>query len=171
MELVVVIAITAILSAIILFAVSQYVNKGKDSNIYGNMAILIPAGEVWYNGNNNGNSNSDSYTDFCNAGQNGNSVIRNVISQVPQNINGDCYANPIDTSNWGTTSTVGNPGGICCNVDSSLGQSWVACVREFTNSANAYCVDSRGIKEEMCNSSCTDALKQCPDPVSQTTCN
>jgi prepilin-type N-terminal cleavage/methylation domain-containing protein len=157
-ELVVVVAITAILSGIILFTVTQYVYKSKDSNIYGNMTILIPAGEVFYNGN--GSSYNDGVASFCNP--NKNSVIKNVIFQMPINNVGDCYYSSSDSSTWGTTSTgsgSGNPAGLCCYA---LSQSWVACASEFNDSSKAYCVDSRGMKEDMSNSLCNNTLVQCP---------
>ncbi|MCX6719908.1 MAG: prepilin-type N-terminal cleavage/methylation domain-containing protein [Candidatus Staskawiczbacteria bacterium] len=58
-ELMVVLAIIVVLSSIILFSVTQYINKGKDANISANLAVLVPAGEIYYNGN------SNSYEGFC----------------------------------------------------------------------------------------------------------
>jgi len=148
-ELVVVIAIIAVLSGIILFSVTQYIDRGKDSNISGNLAVLIPAGEVFYNGN--GNSYNDGNASFCNpTPPNGNSVIKNIIAQMPQEPDGaPCQGgDSSDPSTW--TSTL-NPAGVCCYAES---QAWVACAQEFTNSSNAYCVDSRGIKKEISNEDC-----------------
>ncbi len=157
-ELVVVVAIIAVLSAIILVTTTQYISKGKDSNIAGNLAILIPAGEVFYNGN------SNSYTDFCEPESN--NVIKNVISQMPKNINGDCYYDPVDTTTWATTGRgegAGNPAGLCCSVDPNTGQAWKAWARDFLNSENVYCVDSRGMKEDVEENSAFDSsLYQCP---------
>jgi len=142
-ELVVVICIIAILSGIVLFGAVQYINKGKDSNISGSLAVLIPAGEVFYNGN------SNSYEDFC-----GSVVVKNIQAQMPPNSSGDCLSGPTP--------------GICCDDEK---ESWAACAREFADLDRAYCVDSRGIKEEICNSSCTSSLTQCPDPATQTNCS
>lgn len=144
-ELLVVIAIIALLSGIILFSAKLYINKGKDSNIFGSLVTLIPAGEVFYNGN------SNSYEGFCD--QSINSVIKNIISQSPQNNTGNCAS---DT----------NLAGICCNVESVYFQAWAACAREFADNTKAFCVDSRGVKKEMDNSACTsgiDGITQCPD--------
>jgi len=132
-ELIIVVAIIAILSGLILFSVTQYINKGKDSNISGNLSVLIPAGEVFYDGN------SNSYTGFCDLGVNGNSVLKNAIIQMPQNLNGDC---------------TDNVAGICCYA---VSQVWAACAQEFVDTSKAYCVDSRGMKEEIDNSSCTSS--------------
>jgi prepilin-type N-terminal cleavage/methylation domain-containing protein len=118
-ELVVVIAIIAILSAIILFSISLYINKGKDSNTAGNLAVLVPAGEAYYSANNN------SYAGFCTS-----SVVNYAISKIPD----------------GTT--------LYCHVATPNYDAWAACAKEFANSSNAYCVDSRNVKEEVANTYC-----------------
>lgn len=59
-ELLVVIAIVGVLSSIILFSVTQYINRGKDASIQGNLVILVAAGEVWYDHN-----TPNSYEGFC----------------------------------------------------------------------------------------------------------
>lgn len=170
-ELIVVIAIIAVLSGIILFSVSQYISKGKDANIYGNLTVLIPAGETYYNVENA--ENSDGYTDFCNPQVN--SVVKNAISQMPQNPNSTtgCYNSDSAAADWTGTSNIA---GFCCYVESDptvKGDSWASCVQEFSNTLKAYCVDSRGMKEEMPISDCSQAgltvpnaavpLLQCPD--------
>ncbi len=141
-ELIVVITIIAILSAVILLSVTQYINKGKDSNISGNLAVLVPAGEVYYNIENA--AYGDGYTGFCDPDKN--SAIKNAISQMPQNPTGDCLG--------------GLTPGLCCNVAPD-GDSWAACAQEFTYNTQAYCVDSRGVKKEILNSSCTSAIVSC----------
>ena len=138
-ELVVVIAIIAALSGIILFAVSQYVNKGKDSNISGNLAVLIPAGENFYDGN--GGSYNDGIANFCNPSDN--SVLDNVLDQIPKH--------PLGQGSCDS--------GICCKAES---QAWAACAREFADDRKAYCVDSRGMKKDICNSDCSDTFSVCP---------
>ena len=137
-----VIAIISVLSGVILFSVTQYINKGKDSNIYGNMAVLVVAGEVWYDGNRN------SYSGFCDPAQN--SVIKNSIAQMPENQSGYCYSG-------------NNLAGLCCAVASD-NNSWAACAREFTAPNNVYCVDSRAMKEEIPDSNCSfiNTTFQCP---------
>ncbi len=126
-ELLVGIAIIATLSAIILFNVVQYINKGKDASIKGNLVILVPAGEAYYGANN------DSYTNFC-----ASSVAVNALAQIPSSQNKKC------------------------NVDISTGNTWAVCAQEFTDNTKAYCVDSKGIKEEINNSACIPTLFVCP---------
>jgi len=72
-ELLVVIAIIAILAAIVLFGATQYINKGKDAKVKGNLAILITAGEVWYDKTSNG-----TYEGFCDS-----ETVANTLSNVP----------------------------------------------------------------------------------------
>ncbi len=137
-ELVVAIAITTVLSGVILFSITQYISKGKDSNIFGNLVILIPAGEVYYNANGN------SYDGFCSS-----SIVNNTKAQMPVNSSGNCY----DTL---------NPSGVCCNDVTSFSDAWAACAQEFTNPLMAYCVDSRGVKKEIDTTSCDNDITQCP---------
>lgn len=170
-ELIVVIAIITVLSGIILFSITQYINKGKDSNIFSNLTILIPAGEVYYNGN--GNSYNDGLANFCDPSSlSGNSIIRNAISQMPdQSYGAPCYDGTIPLP----YALNLNPKGVCCYAQS---QSWAACAREFADSTKAYCVDSRGAKGDMCKSSCnqvgltdiTTGSMQCPNLAEQTNC-
>jgi len=142
-ELIVTIAIIAVLSGVILFSVSQYINKGKDSNVAGNMVILIPAGEVYYNGN------GGSYEDFCDPEKS--SVLRNSYSQMPVNpLNGDCIS--------------GLTPGLCCNV-SYNNNAWAACARKFSDPSQAFCVDSRGVKKEICNSYCNEEITECSESL------
>ena len=138
-ELLVSIAIVGILSGIILFTITQYINKGKDSNIAGNLAVLVPAGEVYYN------SHDSSYEGFCDS-----SVVKNAISQLPKNsLSGECY------------DGLNNLAGLCCHVDYINGNKWAACVRKFSNTSVAFCVDSRGVKREIEKSECTNTITQC----------
>lgn len=167
-ELVVVIAIISILSGLILFSVTQYINRGKDSNISGNLAILIPAGEAFYNSN--GNSYKSDSASVCDPKTN--SVLKNAISQW-ENQSGDCYAQPNDSTQWKATGNgigKGNPAGICCN---STEDAWAACAREFTNPDLAYCVDSKGEKHEICDSSCeafSNGATVCPEAATASSC-
>jgi len=133
-ELIVVIAIIAVLSGVILFSITWYINKGKDSNVSANLAVLIPAGEVYYNAN-------DSYEGFC-----GSSVVDNAILQMPVNEASSCYT--------------ANPAGICCSVGCG-GNCWAACAIRFLDPNSAYCVDSRGVRKEISAEYCQGAITEC----------
>jgi prepilin-type N-terminal cleavage/methylation domain-containing protein len=151
-ELMISISIIAVLSAIVMFSVTQYVNKGKDSNVSGNLAVLVPAGEVYYDIENT--NNGDGYNGFCLSG----SAV-NAFKQIsiPTELV-DCSNDP-------------NHPGICCNVEPSNQNAWAACAQEFTNNNKAYCVDSRGIKNEICNSHCTSFIYQCPNEADLSSCS
>jgi len=138
-EIIVVIAIISILSGIILFSVTQYINKGKDSNIAGNLAVLVPAGEAYYN------ARPNSYEGFCES-----NVVNNAKEQMPVNLSGSCY----DPST--------NPKGVCCHVEDTYHQAWAACARSFADDTKAFCVDSRGVKKEIPYNSCTNNIIECP---------
>ena len=89
-ELIVVIAIIAILYGIILFSVTLYINRGKDANVSGNLAVLIPAGEVYYN------AYPNKYQGFCSS-----TVANNAFLQMPPGTIHNCaenYAN--DYQGW-----------------------------------------------------------------------
>ena len=79
-ELLVTIGIIAVLSAIILFSISQYINKSKDAAIAGNLSVLVPAGEVYYDhnsGNGYGAGDENNPNSFC-----GSSTVKNSFSQI-----------------------------------------------------------------------------------------
>jgi len=138
-EVVVTLAIISVLSGVILFGVNQYISKGKDSNIYANLATLVPAGEVFYTGN------SNSYEGFCDPDIN--SVLANILLEIPPNPLGICD---------------GNAAGLCCNVATPYNNAWAACAVKFSDPTYAFCVDSRGIKKEMPKNSCSEDITQCP---------
>lgn len=143
-ELVVVIAIIGVLSSIIMFSASQYINRGKDSNVAGNLAVLIPAGEAFYN-------IANTYIGFCDAGS---QALMNAWQQIPKP--GVLSVCSLDASH----------AGLCCKVASD-GTSWAACAQQFTETTKAYCVDSRGIKRQItvdaCNAITSATIVACPE--------
>lgn len=124
-ELVVVITIIVILSSIILFTVNQYINKGKDSNVKGNLVVLVASGEVYYNGPGGNSYRAQDGNDFCSS-----TIVERAFSQISSD------ASPL------------------CNVNFE-GDKWVACAKLFADNSKSYCVDSRGVKEEMDADQCT----------------
>jgi len=131
-ELLVVIAIIAILSAIILFSISQYINRSKDASIAGNLSVLVPAGEVYYdhnNGNGYGNGDENCNDCFC-----GSSAVENSFAQITSEKH--CLAS---TNAW-----------AACAIKFT----------DNSEGAKAFCVDSRGIKKEIA-SGCA-AITVCP---------
>jgi len=53
-ELIVVIAIIAVLASIVLVNVTQYINKGKDSAVIGNLSSMVTNAAIYYDDTNNG---------------------------------------------------------------------------------------------------------------------
>ena len=140
-ELIVVIAIISILSGMILFSVTQYINKGKDANVQSNLAILVPAGEKYYD------ASGQSYSGFCDPGTSG--VFATIISQMPD-------------LPRASNCSYNNKKIPCCNGGVTA-QSWVACAQEFSDSNYAFCVDSRGVKKEICSRDCKADITSCGD--------
>ena len=143
-ELMVTIAIIGILSSIVLFSVTQYINKSKDTNVIGNLAVLVSSGEIYYNSNQN--VNGTGYVGFCDS-----SVVENAFSQMPVNKDGTCYG--VD----GIANS--NEASLCCSANED---AWAACTSLFADSTKAYCVDSRGIKKQINRAYCISSLTQCP---------
>lgn len=80
-EILVVIVIIAILASIVLYSARQYINKGKDATIKGNLVVLVTAGELWYDRNNS------SYAGFC-----GSDAVKRALDQIPSVV-GDKHCN------------------------------------------------------------------------------
>ncbi len=90
-EMLVVIAIISLLASFVLYSATQYINKGRDATIKGNLAILITAGELWYD------KNDSSYTGFCVSG-----AVTKALSEIPTaDADKHCYVNSSNTA-WGT---------------------------------------------------------------------
>lgn len=147
MELVVVITIIAFLSSAVLFSVTQYINKGKDSNIQGMLVTLIPAGESYYNIENL--QYGDGYGGISGPGFCESTIVTNVVSQIS-------LRDPLEIC------TDAEQPGLCCHV-SGDGSAWAACAQLFTDPNLAFCVDSRGIKKEISKDDCVRNIDFCPD--------
>ncbi len=142
LELLVTIAIVATLSGLVMYAIVVYINTGKDASVRGNMVILIPSGEVYYNVN---TIEKETYRGFCES-----NVIKEVWKEIPRSsANMSC-------------PPAGNPiiPGICCGV-SELGNAWAACAMLFTDSDKAFCVDSTGHKKDIEKGQCTGGITTC----------
>ena len=116
-ELIVVIAIIAVLATIVSMTVMNYINKGKDSAIKGNLATITIKGTVYFTTNGN-------YTNFCN-----DSTVLSAINSAKL-----AYANPVVDS---TDCASGTVGGIAV---------WAACSRLKSANAY-FCVDYTGAKK------------------------
>lgn len=112
-ELLVVIAIIAVLASIVLVNVTQYIAKGKDAAIKGNMGTILTNAAIYYDG-----QSPSTYVGFitgtsCNAGSTTFTAPRVAITNA-----GGTVTCPGSTATaWCTTTTL-NQGGTWC-VDST----------------------------------------------------
>jgi prepilin-type N-terminal cleavage/methylation domain-containing protein len=126
-ELIVVIAIIAVLAAIVLVNVTQYITKGKNSAIEGNLTSLLTNAAAYY----------DATSTF--AGFENNIITGCGISTT---------AGPIYTAIKNAGST------LVCEVNSNtgtVGSTWCGCallnVTTGVQAGTVFCVDSTGVKK------------------------
>ncbi len=126
-ELLVVVAIIAVLAAIVLVNVTGYINQGKNAAIKGNLATVLTNGAVYYEANGNyGTSGAASPvttgTNFC----------TNAYFTAPSN------------------AIVAAGGSSFCSV-SAIYDKWCACSTMKTTTAevagSTFCADSTGYKK------------------------
>ncbi|MBI2050091.1 MAG: type II secretion system protein [Candidatus Staskawiczbacteria bacterium] len=88
-EMLVVIAIIVVLASFVLYNVMQYIDKSKDATLKSNLAVLITAGELWYD------RSSSSYVGFC-----GSTAVAKALSEPPPVSSSDrkCNVNPEGTA-------------------------------------------------------------------------
>ena len=115
-ELLVVVAIIAVLAAIVLINVTSYIAKGKDAAIKGNLATILINGAVFYDA-----ASPSTYVGFitgggCAAGNNTFKAPRDAAAAA---------------------------GGTVSCPDSTVS---AFCVRSILNGGGSYCVDSTGFK-------------------------
>ena len=147
-ELVVVIAILAVLAAIILANVMYYQTASKNAAIRANLVQLIPAGVAWFESGRLGTGNYvGTYQNFCNINPSyGNPAWISVRSAI--------YAikliNPVCMCDIGLSCT-------------SIASKWCACSAE-AGTTDTFCIDSSGYKGESilsCGARCYNGGGQC----------
>jgi prepilin-type N-terminal cleavage/methylation domain-containing protein len=128
-ELIVVIAIIAVLAGIVLVNVTGYINKGKDSAIKGNLSSLMTDAAVvmdTYSSFNNSAANS-----VCGAG--GPWTAIGAAINAAGGTSATCLNN---TTNWCASSVMKNNGSNSFCVDSS-GKKGEGITASYTCAANA----------------------------------
>jgi prepilin-type N-terminal cleavage/methylation domain-containing protein len=122
-ELIVVIAIIAVLAAIVLVNVTQYITKGKNSAIEGNLTSLLTNAAAYYDATSTFNGFQNNTTTGCG------------ISTA---------TGPIYTAIKNASSL------LTCSV-STDGASWCGCaplnVTTGVPASTVFCVDSSGVKK------------------------
>jgi prepilin-type N-terminal cleavage/methylation domain-containing protein len=135
-ELIVVIAIIAVLASIVLSNVVKYIGKSKDQGIKSEMNQLGIQASVYFE------KNGD-YSSFCDAPE-----IQPLLQRI-----GDFAGLPPECNNgvvhWK----------VCCRQAAS---SWAACTELIVYNTKAWCVDNTGRREQIDNSDCKNSMSVCP---------
>ena len=128
LELLVVMAIIGVLTAIVLLAINDARNKGSDGGVKSNLAGARAQAEVFYNSN---TANPETYLGVCNNGiVGGEATIGFMV---------DAAAEAVGLSTYGINTT-GSLATATCNTNAT---SWAAEVP--LRSGGMWCVDSTGI--------------------------
>jgi prepilin-type N-terminal cleavage/methylation domain-containing protein len=135
-ELIVVIAIVAVLASIVLVNVTKYINKGKDAAIKGDLSTLATNAIIYYDDTSKGNGDYSGFTADTTIGCN----------------------SPISTA-------ITNAGGsLVCAETATTGAAWCGCSQLKDDTTKYFCVDSTGARKEStttCTTSCTTASPDC----------
>jgi len=127
-ELIVVIAIIAVLAGIVLVNVTSYINKGKNAAIKGNLASAI--------------TNAASYFDLTPAGTGATFIATSPITNITSAI--------VSAQGSGGAVVTGNST-LAANV-----QQWCMCTQLIPISGTvSYCVDGTGNKVENATGACS----------------
>ena len=141
-ELIVVIAIIAVLASIILVSISNYNYRAKNAAIKGNLANLLRYGSVYY-------SNNVNYDGFCNDPKA--LTFLNAASKV-------AIPNPAAVCQCDTANCVSAKAWCAYSLSFAPSQG-----RTDATSSKVFCVDSTGAKKEGWLALCLNGA--CQDPV------
>lgn len=131
-ELLVVVAIIAVLAAIVLVNVTRYINEGKDAAIKGNMATILTNMAVWID---------DNGTYVVGAGGAGNEFELDATYDTPQD-------------------AIVDIGKTVINGVKDTNDQFCACATLYATGGTAtYCIDDTGYKKQTvtaCGTRCAD---------------
>jgi len=125
-ELIVVISIIAVLAAIVLVNVTQYINKGRDAAAKGNLSTLLTNGAIFLDttvANGGGGGTYDGWTS--------NTTLYGTVVSALTSAGYTSFTANCDTASCAATAT-----------------KWCAAIQEKTIATYYYCVDSSGNKVE-----------------------
>ena len=155
-ELIVVIAIIAVLAGIVLVNVAGYTAKANDSAAKGDLDSMLTDSSVYFDSN-------STYATFISQGDS--SEIENSITYNAQS---DCDGTPLGDPSFISTcnALIGMNYQITSSFyDYSPSDHWCACVKLLASPFTYYCVDSTGNKKtetnHMCHAECTASTAQC----------
>jgi len=143
-ELIVVIAIIAVLASIVLVNVTQYINKGKNAAIKGNLSSAMV--------------NAATYFDATPAGTGASFLETTPVTNIK---------NAVEAPNVGSNVSTGDST-LATNV-----QQWCICAEIIPTGTTVFCVDGSGAKAEItaenCDAVCTRGSAEtdgiCKQPV------
>ena len=138
-ELIVVIAIIAVLASIVLVNVTQYINKGKDAAAQGNLSSLLTNSAVWSDTN-------STFTDFYSGTTSPITTLAGCTGSAL--FTGPCAA----LYNAGYTSITVTCDGTNCHTAGAT--KWCVMITK-KSSTNTYCVDSTGNKLDKASGTCS----------------
>jgi prepilin-type N-terminal cleavage/methylation domain-containing protein len=143
-ELIVVIAIIAVLAGVVLVNVTQYITKGRDAAAKGNLATMLTNGVVYYDTKGN-------YNNFCKAAATSKAFAAGTLYA---STDGDSMligpVNALTTSTPATGYAVtfycsdGSAAASCDGTGNAI-KNWCAYIT-LKVGTNTYCVDSNGGK-------------------------
>ena len=156
-ELLVVVAIIAVLAAIVLVNVTQYIGRGRDAAAQGNLATMITNGAVFFD-------NSSTFTNFISnstltaTGTIAAGTLANCALGGAAGFINPCQALVTTSAANGYAITYACSNGTTGNNCGSTGvTNW--CAGITLKSTITYCVDSNGSKKT--TSTCTPATGVC----------
>ncbi len=135
-ELIVVIAIIAVLASLVLSNVSQYISKGRTTAVTGNMASLLNNAAAYFDTNGSGTG-----ANFCADSATGGALTGSIATAI-NNSQGSSFS---------------------CNGDSGS-QAWCAIVTTpsaFDGTNTSYCIDSTGYKGQQMSGKCAGSIYTC----------
>jgi prepilin-type N-terminal cleavage/methylation domain-containing protein len=139
-ELIVVIAIIAVLAGIVLVNVTGYINKGKDAAAQSNLDSMMTSGVVFYDAN-------STYTNFY-------SAVASPITTAAGCVGSTGFISACQAlinAGYTTPGITVTCAGAACNAAGVTG--WCAQIT-LKNGGNTFCVDSTGNKLNKASGTC-----------------
>jgi prepilin-type N-terminal cleavage/methylation domain-containing protein len=154
-ELLVVVAIIAVLTGIVLVNVTAYISRGRDAAARGNLASMLTNGAVFYDTNSN-------FTNFIGANAtSGNYAAAAACTTGAATFTSPCSALTSTTAATGYTFTYAcSTGAAAANCSSGAVQNWCGWIT-LKNGGNHFCVDSTGAKINNATVTCAAATGIC----------
>jgi type IV pilus assembly protein PilE len=144
-ELLVVVAIIAVLTAIVLVNVTQYIGRGRDAAAQGNLATMLTNGAVYYDTNSN-------FSAFNSAALTTGTIAAGTACAGSSGFTGPCNAITGTAANgyaftYACSDSTGTAA-VCSGTGNAV-QNWAGMVTLKANALGAtatFCVDSTGAK-------------------------